>query len=182
MKEFIIKNLLSIHSGGVGGKIWASVQLASVPAVGLSISERLTGWYIDSQFFIMLLIGGLLGDLILGVWKHLKLRTFSFKKLLLGFTEKMAIVTIAYFFTEAIMQIISDGDLDSVYFKMFSKIAIFLYPAGNAAVNMGIITNGKFPFPFLLKRIAKFNNSGDLGVFNMKKNQDEKDIDSNIPE
>lgn len=175
IKQFLIKNLLVIHSGPMANKLYSAFKLAALPAAGLSISERFTGWYIESQFFILLLMGGLLGDLILGVWKHLKLRTFSFKNLLLGFTEKMAIVTVAYFFTEAIMQIISDGDLDSVYFKVISKLTIFIFPAGNAAVNMGIITNGKFPFPFILKRIAKFNKSGDLGVFNMKNKTNESE-------
>jgi|GEM_PF-3947706 len=29
IKKFIIDNLLSIHSGGMGGKIWGSIKLAA---------------------------------------------------------------------------------------------------------------------------------------------------------
>lgn len=178
MKEFISNNLITIHSGGIGGKLWASFKLAAVPAVGLSIYERFTGWYIDSQVFVILLTGGLLGDLIIGIIKHLKLNSFSFKKMLLGFTLKMAIVTIAYFFTEAILQIISEGEMDSIYFKVISKLAIFLFPAGNAAINMGIITNGKFPPLGFLMKFEKFNKTLDINIFKQKENESEN-IDNN---
>ncbi|MFC3158710.1 hypothetical protein SAMN05443633_1302 [Chryseobacterium arachidis] len=77
IKQFIIKNLLSIHSGGVGGKIWASIKLAVVPAAGLSLSEKLTGWYIERETYILILAFSLIDDLILGVWKHLENHSFT---------------------------------------------------------------------------------------------------------
>ncbi|MGH1520526.1 hypothetical protein [Chryseobacterium sp. JK1] len=178
---FIVNNLLSIHSGSVVSKVSATFKLAVVPAVGISISERFTGWYIDAQFFIILLTGGLLGDLIIGIIKHLKLNSFSFKKMLLGFTLKMAIITIAYFFTEAILQIISEGEMDSIYFKVISKLAIFLFPAGNAAINMGIITNGKFPPLGFLMKFEKFNKTLDVNIFKEKQNESEN-TDNNTTE
>lgn len=171
--NFIVNNLISIHSGPTYSKIFSALKLAAVPAVGLSISERFAGWYVDAQFFIILLTGGLLGDLIIGIIKHLKLHSFSFKKMLLGFTLKMAIITIAYFFTEAILQIISEGEMDSIYFKVISKLAIFLFPAGNAAINMGIITNGKFPPLGFLMKFEKFNKTLDVNIFKQKENESE---------
>lgn len=183
MKEFISNNLMTIHSGGIGGKVWASFQLAAIPAVGLSISEKLTGWYMDSQMFIIILIALLFADLFLGIWKHWKLRTFSFKKMLYGFCEKIAMTIVFYFLSEVIIQIISDAKLDSIYVKVAFKLMMYLYLGGNALVNMGIISNGKIPPLFFLKRIAKFNQTGDLNLFNFKEKQDEtKSTDSNTPE
>lgn len=180
MKEFIIKNLISIHSGGVGGKIWASLQLAAVPAVGFTISERLSGWYIESYVFIWMLGFALIADLIIGIWKHMKSGTFSPKMMIMGFCQKIGLVILVYFLTEAFIQIISDANLDSVYFKVATKLMIFIYPAGNALVNVGIITNGKFPPLGFLKKFEKFNKTLDVNVFKQK--EDEKDIDSNTPE
>ncbi|ALR29775.1 hypothetical protein ATE47_04220 [Chryseobacterium sp. IHB B 17019] len=182
IKQFIIKNLISIHSGGLGGKIWSSIQLAAIPAVGVTITEKLIGWYIDSQIFIIILVGMLFVDLILGVWKHWKLHTFSFKRMIKGFMEKVGLLILFYFISEALIQIIADADLDSVYVKVPLKLIMFFYLAGNALVNMGIISNGKIPPLALLSRIEKFNKTLNIEDLNLKNNKDEKDIDSNNPE
>lgn len=182
MKEFLIKNLISIHSGGLGGKLWSSMKLAVVPAVGITTFEKITGWYIDSQTFIQLLVGTLFVDLILGVWKHWKLNTFSFKRMLSGFAEKIGLTVFFYFLSETLIQIIADADLDSVYVKVPLKLIMFFWIAGNALVNMGIITNGKFPPLAFLKRIEKFNKTLDMSAFNLNQISDEKDTISNNSE
>jgi hypothetical protein len=180
LKQFIIKNLINLHSGSAGGKIFSALKLAAVPAVGLTITEKLSGWYIDSQSFIQIIIGTIFADLFLGVWKHWILSTFSFKKMLLGFIQKLFIVIVFYFLSEAFMQIISDAELDSIYVKVFLKFLLFIWLAGNALVNMGIITNGKFPPLAFLKKIQKFNES--LDYKDLKINKDEKDINTDNTE
>ncbi|WP_294267756.1 hypothetical protein [uncultured Chryseobacterium sp.] len=178
IKDFLIKNLLTIHSGGVGGKIWSSIQLAAVPAAGLTIAEKFSGWYLDSQSFIQILIGTLFADLAMGVWKHWKLNTFSFKNMIYGLTQKMFFVIVFYFLSEAALNIISSADIGTAYLKVFLRFLLFIWPAGNALVNMGILTNGKFPPLAFLKRIHKFNETLD---YNDLKNKDEKDTDTTDP-
>lgn len=180
MKQFIINNLISIHSGGIGGKLWSSFQLAMVPAVGLTVSERITGWYLESYVFIWVLGFAIIADLIAGIWKHMKLNSFSPKKMILGFCQKIGMVILVYFLTEAFIQIISDADLDSIYFKVATKIMIFVYPAGNALVNIGIITDGKFPPLAFLKKFEKFNKTLNINDLNLK--NDETDNNSNSSE
>lgn len=178
IKQFIIKNLLSIHSGGVGGKIWASFQLAALPAAGFTISERLTGWYVESYIFIWVLGFALIADLIAGIWKHAKNNSFSPKKMILGFCQKIGLVILVYFLTEAFIQIIADADLDSIYFKVATKTMIFIYPAGNALVNVGIITDGKFPPLAFLRKFEKFNKTLDIKDLNIKTPCDEENNNS----
>lgn len=180
IKQFIINNLLAIHSSGVGGKMWSSLQLALVPAVGLTISERITGWYLESYVFIFILGFAIIADLVAGVWKHMKFNTFSPKKMMIGFSQKIGLVILVYFLTEAFIQIIADAELDSIYFKVASKIMIFIYPAGNALVNIGIITDGKFPPLAFLRKFEKFNKTLNINDLNLKNN--ETDIDSNSAE
>ena len=84
----------------------------------------------------------------------------------------MFFVIVFYFLSEAFLQIISDAELDSVYVKVFLKFLLFIWPAGNALVNMGIITNGKFPPLAFLKKILKFNET--LVYNDLKINKDEK--------
>jgi len=179
--NFIVKNLISIHSGPVYNKMFSSLKLAAVSAVGLSLSDRFTEWYLESQLFIVLLTGALFFDLGFGIAKHLKLHTFSFKKMLTGFMTKLGIVIAGYFLTEAFIQILSDADLDSVYFKVATKLMLFIYPAGNTFVNIGIISNGKFPSEGFMKRFDKFNKTFDVMVFKQKEDES-KNTDNNTPE
>lgn len=179
--NFIVNNLISIHSGPVYSKVFSALKLAAVPAVGLSISERFTGWYVESFVFIWMLGFALVADLIVGIWKHLLNETFSPKKMLWGFGQKLGLIILVYFLTEAFIQIISDADLDSVYFKVATKLMIFIYPAGNALVNVGIITKGKFPPLGFLKKFEKFNNTLDVNVFKQKEDES-KNTDNNTSE
>ena len=173
MKKFIIKNLLSIKCGTMGQKLAGAFWLSLFPAVGVSLLEKTTQWYIGNQVFITLLGGAITTDLILGVWKHAKFHTFSFKKLITGFIEKAWIIILAYFLSESLVQIISETDFGAVYFKAISRLMLFIYPAGNAFVNMGIITSGEFPPAGLLKRFEKFNNNFDLNAFRDENNNND---------
>lgn len=180
LKQFFIQNLLNLHSGTAGAKIVSAFKLTAVPAVGLTIAEKISGWYIDSKSFIQIIILTLFADLFLGIWKHWKLSTFSFKKMILGFAQKLFIVIVFYFLSEAFLQIIADADLDSIYVKVFLKFLLFIWLAGNALVNMGILTNGKFPPLAFLKKIQKFNETLDYNDLKIKK--DEKDLPADSPE
>lgn len=174
--NFIVNNLISIHSGPAYSKAFSALKLAAVPAVGLSLSERITGWYLEREAYIIILAFSLIADLILGVWKHLELHSFSFEKMLWGFTKKLAFSIVFYFFSEAFLQIIRDAGYESLAITGFLRILLFAWPAGNVMVNMGILTGGKFPPLFVLNRIAKFNKTGDLkelkNITNEAKNTD----------
>lgn len=173
IKQFLINNLLVIHSGSAANKLYSAFKLATVPAVGFSVSERMLGWYFESYVFIWMLCFAIIADLIAGIWKHLKNGSFSPKMMIMGFCQKIGLVILVYFLTEAFIQIIADADLDSVYFKVASKLMIFIYPAGNALVNVGIITNGKFPPLGFLKKFEKFNRTLDVNVFKQKQDESE---------
>lgn len=171
MREFITNNLMLIHTGTAGQKITGVFMLSFFPAIGVSLMEKFTAWYIDNHIFIAMLIGAIIADLVAGVWKHLILHTFSFKNLLTGFIEKAGIIVLAYFLSESLVQIISDAELGSIYFKVICKLMIFSYPAGNAFVNMGIITDGKFPPTVFLNKFEKFNKTLDINIFKNKNNE-----------
>lgn len=174
IKEFVIKNLLSIHYGDVSDKVWSTVQLAAAPVIGVTFGEKILGWYIDSQMTIVVMIGLLLADLFLGAWKHWKLSTFSFGEMFKGFLTKAVLVVVFYLIKEALIQILSDAELDSVYVKVPLNLIIFIYLGGNALVNMGIISNGKIPPAILLKRMAKFNTTLNVDDLIPNKSKDEK--------
>jgi len=178
LKQFLIKNLLTIHSGGVVGKVWSSVQLAAVPAVGVGISEKITGWYLERETYIIILAFALIADLILGVWKHLENHSFSFEKMLLGFTKKLAFSIVFYFFSEAFLQILRDAKYDLPAVTGFLRFLLFAWPGGNVMVNMGILTGGKFPPLFILNRISKFNKTGNINDLKIK---DETNTDTTDP-
>lgn len=170
MIKFIARNLLLIHTGDMYHKFIGVVNLSIFPVLGLSIVERFTKWYIDNHLFILLILGALFADLFLGIWRHYKQKTFSFTALLTGFSTKIAVVTLAYFLCEGFTQIVEEGDIGSGYIKLAYRVMIFTYPTGNALVNMGIITEGKFPPLAFLKKFDKFNKTLDVNVFKQNEN------------
>lgn len=170
MNDLILKNILLIHSGTISQKFLAVFNLTALPAVGFSLMETFSKWYLDNHLIVFLIVGAIMCDLFIGIWKHLKLHTFSPKKMLTGFCEKAFIILMGYFLSESLVQILSDADFGTIYIKIVSRLMIFTYPAMNAFVNMGIITNGKFPPIGLTKRFEKFNNHLDLNAFKFKDN------------
>jgi len=180
IKKFIIKNILTLQSGTAFGKASSALKLAAVPAVGLSLSERALGWYLERETYIIILAFSLIADLILGVWKHLENHSFSFEKMLWGFTKKLAFSIVFYFFSEAFLQILHEAKYDSPTITGFLRFLLFAWPGGNVMVNMGILTGGKFPPLFILNRIAKFNKTGDLK--DLKNITNEENTDNNPAE
>ena len=179
MKEIILKNALLIHSGTISQKFLAVFNLAAFPAVGFSLVETFSKWYLDNHVIVFLIVGAIICDLFIGVWKHLKLHTFSPKKMLTGFCEKAFIILIGYFLSESLVQILSDADFGTIYIKIVSRLMIFTYPAMNAFVNMGIITNGKFPPLGLIQRFEKFNKHLDPTAFKFNNDNPQIQDDEN---
>lgn len=163
--QFIIKNILTIHDGNAVQKAAALFKLASVPAVGFSLSERFAGWYFDNQVFMSLVLLTIIIDMILGAWVHWGIKhDFSFRKLFWGFAGKTLVLILGYVLFEMIHQIVEDVEIIATYFKVTLKLVVILYPAGSAMVNMSLITNGRFPPIGWMHRLERFSKDGKIEV------------------
>lgn len=169
IKEFIITNLMNIHTGTASQKILGTIKLAAAPAIGISLTERFIGWYIENQIFMSFVFVALSLDHILGSWVHYRKGDFSLKENIYGLFGKTTSVIVGYVLFEMVHQIVKDVDFIAIYFKVLLQLMVLLYPAGSAMGNLSILTNGKFPPVGWMKKLRKFNEEADLETFKTKK-------------
>jgi len=95
IKEFIVDNLVLLYKGSFSQKLLASAQLSLAPAAALTLTERISGWYVESEFFLFCLCVVLAIDHILDSYVHLIiLKDFTFKGNLKELITKLSIISI----------------------------------------------------------------------------------------
>lgn len=173
VQNFILKNLDLLYHGNALDKLLAVGKLAVIPAVGTSIVEYLTAWYIDNGIFMGFILYTVVASAVLGGIVHVKKKDFSFKLLFWGFIIKLLAVIIGYVSFEMLHQIIKDLDIGGLYLKAVIQIMTLLYPMGSVAKSLYFITGGKFP-PFgFMNKLKDFNKDLDINHFKSKKDETE---------
>lgn len=170
--KYVIKNLNDMHFGAAHTKLFATASISAVPALGVTLIEGLTSWYIDNQIFMTFVFLSLTIDTILGAYVHYNInKDFSMRKCLEGLLRKGFSVVAGYVLFEMVHQIVKDVDFIAIYFKVLLQLMVLLYPTGSAMGNLSIITKGKFPPIGWMKKLDKFSNDVDLETFKTKKDE-----------
>lgn len=176
MWKFILDNLITIHSGAWYSKILSLGKLSVIPAFGISITEALSGWYLENWVFMSFVTFAIVIDHAFGSYVHWLIKNdFSWRKNLHGFLNKGFSVVAVYVLLEMMHQIVDDVDFVAIYFKVVLQLIVFLYPAGSAFANIAIMTKGRFPPSGWMDRLRKFNEDVKLNHF--KTENDEKNND-----
>lgn len=137
----------------------------------LYVFQHITAWTISNQDYITLVFGAILCDYFLGVWKHIRHRTFSWKKNIYGLFSKIAMVIMGAFLFEALNFLLGDGSLVGITSRV-TQLVVFLFPALSAFENMSILTNGKFPPTGWIQRFRRLSQSGNLNDINHTENEE----------
>lgn len=163
IKNFILDHMVMIYKGTLSQKFVASVQLSVAPAAAITLTERLTNWYIESEFFMFLLCIVIMIDHIVGSIRHwLFDRDFTFKENLKGLILKLGVIIAGFLVLSTIDNILSKLEFFKLYFSVLVQLIVILYPGSSALSNLSIITNGKFPPNGFLEKIKNFNKSADI--------------------
>jgi hypothetical protein len=169
---FLIKHLLVIHKGTIAAKLKTTLILAISTSPIAYIIEKITTWSVENSEYILFVLGAIMIDHLLGSFVHAFVkRDFTWKKNLQGLVVKIGLAVAMGFIFEGVNHIIKEASFVKSYLIIVLRLAVFLYPAGSAAMNSAIITKGKFPPIGFLDKIKKFNTSLDLSHF--KKNDEE---------
>ncbi|MCL1690417.1 hypothetical protein [Elizabethkingia anophelis] len=178
--KFLIKNLNILHSGkDMHVVLPALFKLGTIPAIAFAFNEKVTGWYMDNSFFIIMVMGAILVDHALGTVVHLFYKhDFVFKKNYLGLITKVGGCIAGYVVLEMLREIVKDADFIAIYMKMLIQTMVFLYPGGSALGNLSIITRGKLPPIGWMKKLDNFQKTADLNSLKTK-NDYETNIDNN---
>lgn len=156
-------------------------------AVILSVVASPFGWLLSllntsllaDIAFAQSLIILLFVDLITGVWKHLKLHDFCFRRMYTGFITKFVISMLGMTAFNILGGVRELQDMDGLrgYIILVGKLINIFYVGGSAFNNMFVITGGKFPPVGWMERMKKFQTSLDIKDLKTKDHEN-SDIDS----
>jgi hypothetical protein len=157
--NFIANQLIIIHTGVWYAKLKSSFLIGATLSPIALILQKLTDWYITNQVTIFFFCGAIMADWLFGTWKHIKLKTFSWKLNGLGLLVKLGMVVGGSFLSEALPHFLGNDNILSNSTLTILRLSIFMYPAGSCWMNMSVITNGAFPPLGWINKIKSFNEN-----------------------
>lgn len=168
---FISKQLIIIHTGSIFAKLKSTLFLGLSFSPIAYVIEKITDWSIANSDYILFVMGAIMADHILGSVVHaFYKRDFTWRKNIQGLGIKIGLAVTMGFLFEGINHLTSEVSFVKSYLIMVLRLAVFLYPAGSAAMNSAIITEGKFPPLGFLTKMKQFNKNLDLSQFKGKNN------------
>ena len=174
IREFVLDNIVLLYKGSFSQKLLASAQLSLAPAAAVTLTERISGWYVESEFFLFCVCVVLAIDHILDSYVHLIiLKDFTFKGNLKELITKLSIISMGFIILSVINKVLEPIEFFKSYFSVLVQLMVILYPSATALTNMSVVTGGKFPPSGLLKKIKNFEKTGDLESLKEKTESDE---------
>lgn len=141
-------------------------MLAFIPVVKLSlfaspfiyIFEKISGWYITNDDYVLLVLGAILTDWFFGSWKHFRNKTFNLGENAKGLVLKITLTVGGGFLFEGLSHLTSTYDMLVGLTQVITRLVVFLYPALSAINNIYIVSDEKFPPKRFVDNINKFFN------------------------
>ena len=130
-------------------------------------------WIEDNRQFGVFVSLTLLINLFVGMWYHWRFKTFNLKMLLLKTGEMVAILMITYVILE-MLRYTAGKNLAGEAFKVVIQVMTLMYPMSKVLKNLFILSGGKHPPEWLMKRVYDYEKDGNLSAFFLSK-QEEKE-------
>lgn len=157
---------LLIQSGESLVRIKSTFLIAASISPIAFVVEQISNWSITNGAYILFVFAAIIIDHILGSLIHLFIkRDFTTKNNIIGLINKVGLVLVVGILFEGINHIIVGDNFIKDYLTILLRLLVFMYPAGSAFVNSGIITNGKFPPSGFLKKLSKFQENINVNEF-----------------
>ena len=126
-------------------------------------------WFDNNQTFVGVFFWALLGNMIVGIIRHLWTKSFSW----LQFFGKNALIVfclvIMYVSLELLLIIV--GNFPAVeYFETTLQATTLMYPISKILKNIHILSNRRIPPKWIMDRIYNFEKTGELDKIFRKKN------------
>lgn len=126
-------------------------------------------WWADNQQFGSFMCMVLITNAVVGIYFHLKFKTFNWKDFIVKNLEMTFIVIAGYLSMETLRYTAGDN-IAGELFKALIQVCTLLYPASKIWKNIYILSNGKYPPKFFMERLYDFEKNGDLNDFFNKRN------------
>lgn len=135
----------------------AFIQLAPI----VYMMDWINLWFVENKqfFFFMCLI--LFFNLFVGLWYHIKHKSFKWKDFWKKNMSMMGALIITYFVLEMFRYTAGDN-LAGDIFRVTIQLATLLYPASKILKNIYLLTNKEHPPAFIMDRLFSFERSGKI--------------------
>ena len=163
IKRFLAQLMLA-SEGGIDIPWTERIYLAllaiikSAPIVFLL--NIFNAWFVDNQKFFVFMLYTLIANMIAGVWRHRKEKSFSWEKFFEKNFQMWIIIIMTYPLLE-MLHIITGDNMISDVFTVIIQLSTLLYPGSKLLKNMYIISNKQFPPTFIMERLYKFQKTGN---------------------
>ena len=121
-------------------------------------------WYIENEHFFYAVIVLLIVNMWLGGRMHWKKKQFDTKIFLNKTSEMIISLSLIYLGLEMIISLGGENSVTSG-FRLILQITSLIYPFSKIAKNIYILTKGKYPPEWLMKKLYDFEKTGDLNAF-----------------
>ena len=163
MIKYLLLQFVNIADGDLTTKLAGAFKLGVILTPFIFVWEKLSKWGITNQDYVMIVVSAILIDWFFGVWKHLKKKTFSFKKNVGGLILKLTLCVGAGMLFEGLNSIVKDSaDIIVVSLTIVTRVIVFLYPAVSAWQNIYIVSDERFPPKAWMDKINRFNENLDI--------------------
>lgn len=136
-------------------------------------------WFVNNAQFGGFMCATLVINMIVGALMHLKFRTFVVKSFIWKNVEMAFVIIIVYVLLEMLRYTAGDNIAGDV-FRILIQLMTLLYPTSKVCKNIFILTKGKYPPEFLMRKLYNFERNGDLGKFFSTKKEDLESDDSDF--
>lgn len=130
-------------------------------------------WWEDNEQFGNFMCIILIINAMVGVWFHLKYKSFKWRLFIVRNLELTFLVIVGYVTMETLRYTAGDNFAGEA-FKVLIQISTLLFPASKILKNVFIISKGKYPPKFFMEKLYNFEKSGDLSDFFNSKTKDDE--------
>ncbi|WZL88299.1 hypothetical protein VS868_11900 [Salinimicrobium sp. 3283s] len=121
-------------------------------------------WYLENEHFFYAVSILVIINMVFGGRMHWKKRNFNIKLFLNKTSEMIISLTLIYLGLEMIISHGGDNYVTSG-FRAALQMTSLLYPFSKIAKNVHILSKGKYPPEWIMKKLFDFEKTGDLKEF-----------------
>ena len=123
--------------------------------------NKINLWFLSNTQFASFVLLCIIINMSVGIAFHLKMRTFKWELFIKRNSLMIAVLLVVYFLLE-MLRITMGDNIVGEGFRSVIQVSTLLYPSSKALKNAYILSNKQFPPKFIMERLYKFEQSGDL--------------------
>lgn len=144
------------------------------------LANIIIGWHDEHALFLSGLYGILLINAVIGIFTHIKLKTFDIGDFFKSTLITIAVIFAVYYSLDKMGNSIPEGFLE-MGFASTVQIMTLLFPISKILRNSFILTNGTFPPLFLMQKLYNYEKDGNLKNFLDFLNAKNENENNNLP-